>query len=362
MTHAGALAPAIEAMLHEDPACRWDMATSARRLGAIARVGAPAYPPRADPAATRVIGAPLIESTQALSAAVPVAVAAPVAAALVVPRPVVPVPVVSAPVAEVPVARATVVAEAVAVPPAVSKDALEPKPVAAEPVVARVPMAMAPAVKSPVVARSVTPAAAVAKAPVSVGPVPPSHDEGSGLPWKPFVLVALLVGLVTVVFLMSQASHPGAPAATTKPTTSGQPGPQATSAPAVAPKTTEPPPATTSAPTTASAPTGREADKQLAEFVHTYYSDVTHQDKRDQTWTQLTSGMQTTTAGGRAGYESWWRGFESVHVNGTQVNAAAMTGTADLTYTRTNGNELRQTDRFTFVRRGGVWLIDTYNG
>ncbi len=36
MTHAGALVPAINAMMHEDPALRWDMATSARRLGGIA--------------------------------------------------------------------------------------------------------------------------------------------------------------------------------------------------------------------------------------------------------------------------------------------------------------------------------------
>ena len=36
MTHAGALAPAIEAMMHENPASRWDMATSAKRLGGIA--------------------------------------------------------------------------------------------------------------------------------------------------------------------------------------------------------------------------------------------------------------------------------------------------------------------------------------
>jgi serine/threonine protein kinase len=36
MTHAGALAPAIEAMMHENPASRWGMATSAKRLGGIA--------------------------------------------------------------------------------------------------------------------------------------------------------------------------------------------------------------------------------------------------------------------------------------------------------------------------------------
>jgi serine/threonine protein kinase len=42
MTHAGALAPAIEAMMDEDPARRWDMATSAKRLGGIAAVEATA--------------------------------------------------------------------------------------------------------------------------------------------------------------------------------------------------------------------------------------------------------------------------------------------------------------------------------
>src|SRR5665811_859104 len=55
MTHAGALRPAIDAMMHEDPACRWDMATSARRLGGIARAGAPAFISRVDPTATRVM-------------------------------------------------------------------------------------------------------------------------------------------------------------------------------------------------------------------------------------------------------------------------------------------------------------------
>ena len=45
MTHAGALAPAIEAMMDEDPASRWDMATSAKRLGGIAAVEATAVMP-----------------------------------------------------------------------------------------------------------------------------------------------------------------------------------------------------------------------------------------------------------------------------------------------------------------------------
>jgi serine/threonine protein kinase len=45
MTHAGTLAPAIEAMMDEDPASRWDMATSAKRLGGIAVIEATATLP-----------------------------------------------------------------------------------------------------------------------------------------------------------------------------------------------------------------------------------------------------------------------------------------------------------------------------
>ena len=37
MQHAGGLAPAIAAMMDQDPARRWDMATAAERLGAISR-------------------------------------------------------------------------------------------------------------------------------------------------------------------------------------------------------------------------------------------------------------------------------------------------------------------------------------
>jgi len=55
MVHAGALAPAIEAMMDEDPARRWDMATSARRLGGIAGVDATAVMPVVEPGDTAVM-------------------------------------------------------------------------------------------------------------------------------------------------------------------------------------------------------------------------------------------------------------------------------------------------------------------
>jgi hypothetical protein len=171
--------------------------------------------------------------------------------------------------------------------------------------------------------------------------------------------VALLVGLVSVVFLMSQTLGQGAPTATPKPITSGQAGPQTTSAPAVAPRTAVPPPATTAAPTTAIAPTGPEADKELAKFVESYYSDVTDKDKRDSTFARLSSKMQGSV--GRRGYEIFWKDFESVDVNNHIVaSASARTATASLTYKRLGGQKTSETDAFTFVRSGGTWLIDTF--
>jgi len=76
MTHAGALAPAIAAMMDEDPASRWDMATCAKRLGGIAVRYATAVAPLlepGDPASTQVLAAPPVEPTQRMEpAAAPV--------------------------------------------------------------------------------------------------------------------------------------------------------------------------------------------------------------------------------------------------------------------------------------------------
>jgi len=84
MTHAGALAPAIEAMMDEDPARRWDMATSAKRLGGIAVVDPTAVMPVVASAGTAVL--PVAESADtafmpvlasAGTAVLPVVIAAP---------------------------------------------------------------------------------------------------------------------------------------------------------------------------------------------------------------------------------------------------------------------------------------------
>jgi len=76
MMRAGALRPAIEAMMHEDPERRWDMATTAQRLGGLARGDATAFLPPVGPDATQVIAAAPVEPTRRLETAVPTAAAA----------------------------------------------------------------------------------------------------------------------------------------------------------------------------------------------------------------------------------------------------------------------------------------------
>src|ERR1039458_3663206 len=126
MTHAGVLAPAIDAMMYEDPARRWDMATSAKRLGRIAR--STAVIARVDLAETAIMAvappestqrlepAQRLEATQRLEASEPVA-AAPVTKPQVARAPVVTTPVAAAPVAAAPVAAAPVAAAPVAAAP-----------------------------------------------------------------------------------------------------------------------------------------------------------------------------------------------------------------------------------------------------
>ncbi|MEO7651813.1 MAG: protein kinase [Bryobacteraceae bacterium] len=78
MSHAGTVGPAIDAMMSQDPARRWDMATSASRLGRIARGEATAVMTQVWPQGAPVIAAPPVEGTQSLEATTPLAVRAPV--------------------------------------------------------------------------------------------------------------------------------------------------------------------------------------------------------------------------------------------------------------------------------------------
>ena len=287
MTHAGSLGSAIEAMMHEDPTRRWDMATSAQRLGGIATVmaigDATAVMHQVDPGATEVIAVPPVESTQRFETAAPAAAAA--------------------------------------------------------------------------AAESPEPAGPLDLHGELYGgdPVPPSDERSSGRRWLPIVLLALLVAGFGVAYLLSQLGGQGGtptvlvttPSAATPARTSSSESskpPRATSTPSRAPSTS-----TTVAP-------DPEADKELADFVKSYYSDVTKD--TDDTWDLLTPKMQDA-AGGRNGYDGFWQTIDKVRVNQTQANASARRAVVNLTFTRDDGTRSTETHRFTFVTDDGGYLIDS---
>ncbi len=301
MTHAGALAPAIDAMMHEDPARRWDMATSAKQLGGIARTAAVMAQVLAR---TAVIGEPPFEPTQALGPTQRLEAAAPVAD----------LPVATVPVAELPVAPASVAAEQAGRHPELQGPHNIP----------------------------------------GVAPVTPGKDRTSTRRWLPLVSVALLVA-IGVFYLLSQVGDSGGATAGTNVGTTTRitpAGPGATGAP----KISEPPRATSSAPSRVTPAPAPNAGKRLDNFVKSYYSEVT----RDTglTWGQLTSTMQRS-AGGRASYDGFWRTISKVKVNRFRANASATEAIVNLTYTRIDGTTSTEDHQFTFITQGGVHLIDS---
>ena len=311
MTHAGALAPAIDAMMHEDPARRWDMATSAKQLGGIARTAAVMAQVLAR---TAVIGEPPFEPTQALGPTQRLEVAAPVADLPVATVPVAELPVVPVPVAELPVAPASVAAEQAGRHPELQGPHNIP----------------------------------------GVAPVTPGKDRTSTRRWLPLVSVALLVA-IGVFYLLSQVGDSGGATAGTNAGTTTRitpAGPGATGAP----KISEPPRATSSAPSRVTPAPAPNAGKRLDNFVKSYYSEVT----RDTglTWGQLTSTMQRS-AGGRASYDGFWRTISKVKVNRFRANASATEAIVNLTYTRIDGTTSTEDHQFTFITQGGVHLIDS---
>jgi hypothetical protein len=363
MTHAGALAPAIDAMMDADPACRWDMATSSKRLGAMARTAA--VMPRVL-ARTAVIPAPPLEPTQALGPTQRMEVAAPVVAAPISKPPVIkarvteprvteprvaPVgaagaPVVAAPISKPPAAP-VVVARAPAVAASVDTEPVSDQGVtklevaqsrAVEPSVLQVPPVVAAAARQP---------EPIVSHDVLVLPHKTPNGRRRSRRWLPLVFAAVLVAL-GLSYLMNQVAGPGG---STAGTTITRGNPKAT----VAPKVVAPPSATTSvSPRVTAAPTPK-AGQGLESFLQSYYSAVTRD--TGPTWGQLTPTMQQA-AGGRAGYDGWWRTISKVKVN-WMANASATRADANLTFTRNDGTTSTENHQFTFVTQGGVHRINS---
>jgi eukaryotic-like serine/threonine-protein kinase len=300
MTHAAALGPAIGAMMDEDPARRWDMATCAKRLRGIADIDATSIMPPAaaapiavvpwvDPAATQLFAAQVVEPTQRHAAAVP------------------------------PI-ESTQRFEAAAAPVA-STQRLEQT-----------------------------------KSPGTAPPGPPPADRGTGRRWQPLAYAALLVAALGVAYLLTQLGDKGGTTAIGGTTSATAP---ATSARQASPAT-PPTPANNTATGVSQVParpgnSGR-GNKNLEKFVDSYYSEVTKD--TDHTWDRLTPRMQDA-AGGRDGYDSFWKSIDKVEVGQIQVNASGQSAAVNLTFTRNDGTSSTETHQLTFVRDRGDYFIDS---
>ena len=201
MQHAGALAPAIAAMMDQDPAHRWDMATAARRLGEISRGDTSLLE------ATQV-SATQGDSTQLLTTAAPL--------------------------------EAT---QRMAVPPAAGA----PGPVAESPQ----PASSHPESQPP----SSRPESHAGAVPPPVAPPATRPAGGRSRRWVPVVLVLVLLAALGAYLVSQMGQDPsgtGTPAGTGTPTA-----PRASvQTPSSSPSTTSAPSSTTpsSAPTTAASP------------------------------------------------------------------------------------------------------------
>jgi serine/threonine protein kinase len=110
--------------------------------------------------------------------------------------------------------------------------------------------------------------------------------------------------------------------------------------------------------TTTTATTSPQDDARLTRFVESYYRDVTKENKRDDTFAQLTPTMQQDSDG-REGYETFWSQIDSVDVGSVDADAAKGTATVELTFKRKEGKDSTETHTLTFVPDGDSWLIDS---
>jgi hypothetical protein len=102
--------------------------------------------------------------------------------------------------------------------------------------------------------------------------------------------------------------------------------------------------------------TSGRGHKNLEKFVSSYYSDVTKD--TDRTWDQLSPSMQNF-AGGRDGYDSFWKTIDKVRVNEIQVNDSGQSAVSNLTFTRDDGTASTETHQLTFVTHDGDYLIES---
>ena len=303
MTHAGVVGPAIHEMMLEDPTSRWDMATSARALGRIARVDATAVMPTVEVPGTEIMSTIDVLGTSIM------------------------------PMVDVP--RTAVTPEL---------ESAETAVMAVRPVDTTRRLEAAVAVVE--VAGDSRPEPAGPRKLHPVAPIRPLGDRRSGGRWLLLAFLAFLVTALGTAYLLSSLSNQGA--------TTAAPGTTRVTAPAK----TRPP--TTTAPRQSTSPestgTVSAASRSLESFVASYYADVTRE--RDRTWHELTPRMQKA-AGGRHGYDGFWKTIDNVEVNHARADAAANQAVVNLTFTRREGTRLTETHQLTFITGDRGYLIES---
>jgi hypothetical protein len=78
---------------------------------------------------------------------------------------------------------------------------------------------------------------------------------------------------------------------------------------------------------------------------------------RDAAWSRLTSHFQSTRAGPRSYFNSFWGGVSSVSVSNINPNGSRE-ATATVTLHFDNGTTEVDRSKFWFVRSGGILKID----
>jgi hypothetical protein len=167
------------------------------------------------------------------------------------------------------------------------------------------------------------------------------------------VLALLLVGLA-IAYALTDGFGTNTPSPNTTTTVTSTETKTATQSPTTSTSSST----STSSTTTTTTQGSAEEDAKLERFIQDYYRDVTKENRRDDTFDQLTPAMQDKSDG-REGYETFWSQIESVKVDSIEASSADAEATVELTFKDQAGKESKETHLLTFVKDGDSWLIDS---